>query len=375
MTYISRDKKSRKWRTLFFLSLLLNIALIAILYFENKLKEPQFEEMVTAPSVPEQEVVEHTTPEQVPVQEKKPLKISDIIAVNITLEDNFYTAFSQNEDVRRYSETYTIPNLAKLLSAHVARVLMWDLALHKDVRKGDRISFLFRIISTEEAARRDDLPDLVEVIAVNYYSNKFSKTIEIYQFKPDTEKYNKYYYADGRMIERILNPSPIGDYIQVTALLHDSGRRHDGIDYKAPVGTPVYATTDGIVLRTNWKTKYNGYCIEIKAKGKENTYKYLHLSDVLVRKGDSVSVGDHIANSGNTGRSTAPHLHYQVQKGARGKVLDPVEYHETHVSELEGENLQSFTEQIFDYQKLLQPDGNDALSKQETASSELVSKP
>ena len=161
------------------------------------------------------------------------------------------------------------------------------------------------------------------------------------------------------MIEKKLKPPPIENYIQVTSLLHDRQRKHEGVDFKAPTGTPAYATTDGIVLRTNWKTRYNGYCIEIREKGGNNTFKYLHLSDVLVKKGDLVTAGDHIANSGNTGKSTAPHLHYQIQNEARGKVIDPLDYHETFYSVLEEDELKRFSEQIVEFQKLLQFDRND----------------
>ncbi len=360
MTYSSSNKPVRKWKILFSLSIFLNMILIVALLVGKKTEDATEDHAKETPPEQKQELVTNTTVEQTPVEKKEPLKTSDIAAIKITLKDNFYSAFSQNEDIRKYSEIFATPNLAKLLSAHIGRILAWDLNLRKDIRKGDRISFLFRVIPTEELETRDDMPDLIEIVAVNYFSKKFSKNIEVYRYKSETEKYSKYYYADGRMIEEKLKNPPIKDYIQVTSLLNERSPRHEGVDFKAFTGTPVYASTDGVILRTNWKTRYNGYCIEVKVEGKNNTLKYLHLSDVLVKKGDSVKAGDHIANSGNTGKSTAPHLHYQINSGANGKSVDPLKFHETYYTTLEGSELDSFNEQIVEFQKLLELNENDA---------------
>ncbi|MCG3883678.1 peptidoglycan DD-metalloendopeptidase family protein [Photobacterium leiognathi] len=83
---------------------------------------------------------------------------------------------------------------------------------------------------------------------------------------------------------------------------------HNGTDFAAPVGTPVFAGTSGTVIISKHK-RLNGNYIVIK-NGKYLT-KYLHLSERKVKKGDRVQVGDEIGAVGNTGRSTGPHLHYE----------------------------------------------------------------
>ncbi|WP_235869188.1 peptidoglycan DD-metalloendopeptidase family protein [Veronia nyctiphanis] len=81
------------------------------------------------------------------------------------------------------------------------------------------------------------------------------------------------------------------------------------------MGTPVLATGDGVVVKAT-KHSLAGYFVVIK-HGREYTTRYLHLSRILVKKGQRVKMGQKIALSGNTGRSTGPHLHYELHKFGR----------------------------------------------------------
>lgn len=86
---------------------------------------------------------------------------------------------------------------------------------------------------------------------------------------------------------------------------------HTGLDMAVPVGTPVVAADDGIVKKTGWMGGY-GYAIIIQHyDGKETLYG--HLSEILLEENESVKMGQIIAFSGNTGRSTGPHLHFEVR--------------------------------------------------------------
>ena len=92
-------------------------------------------------------------------------------------------------------------------------------------------------------------------------------------------------------------------------------RNHNGIDLSVPVGTPIYAAADGrVVIRKN---NPNGYGYYLSIQHDRNYYTvYGHLSQWLVQNGDTVRAGQQIAKSGNTGRSTGPHLHFEVLKNA-----------------------------------------------------------
>lgn len=99
-------------------------------------------------------------------------------------------------------------------------------------------------------------------------------------------------------------------------------RFHEGLDIAAPVGTPVIAPADGIVKRVGYDRGY-GRFIEID-HGYGISTLYAHLSETLVHLGQKVKRGEIIGRVGNTGRSTAPHLHYEVR--LFGKAKNPRRY-------------------------------------------------
>ena len=99
-------------------------------------------------------------------------------------------------------------------------------------------------------------------------------------------------------------------------------KRHKGIDLAAPTGTPVYATADGAISRAERSRSY-GLVIYID-HGAELETRYAHLSKLLVADGQDVQKGDLIGYVGSTGRSTGPHLHYEVR--VEGVAVNPIPY-------------------------------------------------
>jgi murein DD-endopeptidase MepM/ murein hydrolase activator NlpD len=104
--------------------------------------------------------------------------------------------------------------------------------------------------------------------------------------------------------------------------LQKSASFHTGVDIRGYYGTPVYATADGFVTMAKYYGSY-GNAIQIKHSGKFQTL-YGHLMRIDVEVGDSVKKGDIIGLVGSTGRSTGPHLHYEVQ--LYGEPVDPKDY-------------------------------------------------
>ncbi|MFL0355031.1 M23 family metallopeptidase [Erythrobacter sp. GH1-10] len=98
--------------------------------------------------------------------------------------------------------------------------------------------------------------------------------------------------------------------------------RHKGVDLAAPTGTPVYATADGIVGRADWFSSYGLY-ISID-HGADLETRYAHMSKLAVTAGETVRKGDIIGYVGSTGRSTGPHLHYEVR--VDGVAVNPIPY-------------------------------------------------
>lgn len=99
-------------------------------------------------------------------------------------------------------------------------------------------------------------------------------------------------------------------------------RKHKGIDLAAPTGTPIYATADGIVDRAEWFSSY-GLFVGIEHGANLET-RYAHMSRLAVAEGQWVKKGDIIGYVGSTGRSTGPHLHYEVR--IEGVAVNPIPY-------------------------------------------------
>ncbi|SLN17589.1 M23 family metallopeptidase [Roseisalinus antarcticus] len=100
------------------------------------------------------------------------------------------------------------------------------------------------------------------------------------------------------------------------------GRMHNGTDFAAPVGTPIYSTADGVVTHAGWSSGY-GRLIKIQHEFGIET-RYAHLNRIRVNVGERVSRGERIGDMGNSGRSTGPHLHYEVRIG--GRPVNPMIY-------------------------------------------------
>lgn len=111
---------------------------------------------------------------------------------------------------------------------------------------------------------------------------------------------------------------------------------HSGIDFAASIGTPIYATADGKVDRVDVKFSGYGKMVEID-HGFGYRTRYAHMHDFAVRNGQNVKRGDLIGYVGNTGMSTAPHLHYEVL--INGSQVDPVHYFYNDLTAVEYEKI------------------------------------
>lgn len=109
-------------------------------------------------------------------------------------------------------------------------------------------------------------------------------------------------------------------------------KMHEGMDFTAPTGTPIYATGDGVIKRAdNTASGYGNHIVIQHGYGYETLYG--HLSKYNCRAGQRVKRGDIIGYVGSTGRSEAPHLHYEVHK--KGKVVNPINFYYGNISAAE----------------------------------------
>lgn len=238
---------------------------------------------------------------------KKPQAESKLRYVAVRLEGALEQALAAE-----LGETVGVP-----LSQVTMRALVWWVDVRKDLRRGDRLEIIFEPRETEEPV----------VHAVWLQSEKLGRIVSAVRYKAEGESFARWYLENGEELELRMVDSPIEGYEQVTSLLND-GRGHKGVDFKAPVGTPIKAPFDGVVVKKNWGGR-NGNCLWLQDPRTGKEAKLLHLDRIAkgIGAGTRVKRGQQIATSGNTGRSTAPHLHYQLEKN--GRVIDPFRTHGT----------------------------------------------
>lgn len=211
-------------------------------------------------------------------------------------------------------------NIPKKTFQEMVLILGFVIDFQRDIRKGDK----FEVFYEQEI-------DLINNQTIVTKPISFL-SIEIFEKKISYFKYvNKegiigYYDELGNSSKKTLMKTPLNG----ARLSSSYGNRkhpilgynkfHRGIDFAAPTGTPVFAAGDGIVETAKWNGSYGKY-IKIRHN---STFKtaYAHLSKILVRKNKQVFQGQVIGHVGNTGRSTGPHLHYEILVG--GKQVNPL---------------------------------------------------
>ena len=127
------------------------------------------------------------------------------------------------------------------------------------------------------------------------------------------------YIPSGRPVEKLLLTSNYGTRSDP---FNGRARMHKGIDIPGPVGTPIYATADGIVSRSGWASGY-GNLVQISHGGGMET-RYGHMSKLVVAANSYVKRGQVIGLMGSTGRSTGSHLHYEVR--VDGAAINPIPF-------------------------------------------------
>jgi murein DD-endopeptidase MepM/ murein hydrolase activator NlpD len=204
------------------------------------------------------------------------------------------------------------------LAYRVAEALRWDLDFSRDLRRGDRFEALYE---TTQLDGQDH--GVGRLVAVTYDAGE--RRHEAYRFGDD----DVFYDGGGRPLRQMFLRSPL-PFTHVTSLfsqhrLHPvlgEVRPHNGVDYAAPVGTPVEATAGGVVVFTGWDGG-GGNVVKVQ-HGTDYVTAYLHLSRFApgIHPGRPVRQGEVIAYTGATGLVTGPHLDYRVQY--RGSWVNPL---------------------------------------------------
>ncbi|MDO5571819.1 MAG: M23 family metallopeptidase [Bacteroidales bacterium] len=205
--------------------------------------------------------------------------------------------------------------------------------LYRVILQSDPISSKTRKAAFENVKRYEDLltlpdADLVvsttqkmDLLARQLYiqSNSFEEIIDL--GKTHEEKLRKL-PAIQPVANKDLKRTASGYGWRVDPI-YKTRKFHEGMDFSAAIGTPVFATGEGVVIATGWQQGY-GNTVEIDHGFGYKTV-YAHLNKIKTKKGAKVNRGDEIGEVGNTGKSTGPHLHYEVR--LKGKPMNPMNYY------------------------------------------------
>ncbi len=228
----------------------------------------------------------------------------------------------------------------KALAAQVARLLAWRGDVVRNVHRGDELRLAWRPAAVPE------------LLALHYRGAEITVTAYLYT---GDEGIGRFYDDGGTLVEPVLAHSPVPAYVQITEVVQNGSgkRRHSGLDLKAALGAAVLLPFAGRVTRTNWSMRQNGNCVEVRYHRGEIA-RFLHLDeiDAGVAPGVQLAQGVRIGAVGSTGRSIAPHLHYELRSVA-GDVLDPLAVHGRGEGKLSAAHQSAFAALSATYASLL----------------------
>ena len=211
------------------------------------------------------------------------------------------------------SETLGNNSVEAALANRITKVFSWSIDFFK-LKKGDRYGLIFT-----ERFINGKTYDGVENLEAAFFEYK-GKIIYAFPFEKDTLSGKIEYYDDeGKTLKNFFLKSPI-KFSRITSRftmnrfhpVQHTWKAHKGTDYAAPTGTPISTTASGVVEATGY-TAGNGNFVKVKHNGTYST-QYLHMSRILVRRGQRVTQGQKIGLVGSTGLASGPHVCYRFWK-------------------------------------------------------------
>ncbi|HEX7689226.1 MAG TPA: M23 family metallopeptidase [Burkholderiaceae bacterium] len=208
------------------------------------------------------------------------------------------------------------------VATQMADMFSTDVDFRRELRKGDTFSVVYEALTADG----EPVPwnqGAGRVLAAEFVNNGHAFSSVWFQ---DASGKGAYFDMDGRSKHRAFLASPLA-FTRITSgfsmrfhPILKQWKRHEGVDYGAPIGTPVHVVGDGVVAFAGVQ---NGYGNVIQVQHSDNRMTvYAHLSKIDVVRGQHVSQGDHIGDVGMTGWATGPHLHFEFR--VAGVVKDPL---------------------------------------------------
>ena len=248
------------------------------------------------------------------------------------------------------SETLENQNVNGALANKISTVYAWSIDFFK-LQKGDKFAITFT-----ERYINDTIYDGVEQLEAAFFEYK-GKIIYAFPFaQSEHSRKMDYYDEEGKALKNFFLKAPL-KFVNITSRyaktrFHPVQRiwkAHKGTDYAAPKGAPIMTTASGVVEQTGF-TAGNGNFVKVK-HNKTYSTQYLHMSKILVRRGQRVSQGDVIGKVGSTGLATGPHVCYRFWKN--GVQVDALRLKLPNSEPMNKKNLPRFIAQTAPLKKQL----------------------
>lgn len=211
------------------------------------------------------------------------------------------------------SETLQNLKVDPALAPKIAKIYAWSIDFFK-LQKGDKFAMTFT-----ERFINDTVYDGVDSLKASYFEYK-GKKIYAFPFSPDgSSNKQQYFDEEGKTLKNFFLKAPL-KFVNITSRYTKSRfhpvqkiwKAHNGTDYAAPTGTPIMTTAAGVVEQAGFTTG-NGNFVKVKHDRTYST-QYLHMSKILVKRGQRVTQGQIIGKVGSTGLATGPHVCYRFWK-------------------------------------------------------------
>jgi murein DD-endopeptidase MepM/ murein hydrolase activator NlpD len=237
------------------------------------------------------------------------------------------------------SDASSIEERVRLVDVLADRIFAWQIDFSRDLRSGDEFRVLY-----ERLVRPDGSARSVRVLSAQFNINQ--RDYDAYAFAPGAAG-EDYFDRDGESLRRAFLRAPL-QYRRISSAFSRSrfhpvlrvNRAHNGIDYAAASGTPIYAVGDGVIKRAGNGGSYGNVVDISHNRGYMTRYAHMRGFARGIRAGVRVKQGDLIGYVGATGQATGPHLHYEFHSG--GSPIDP-----NSISDTTGDPVpQSYTAQF-----------------------------
>jgi len=208
------------------------------------------------------------------------------------------------------SETLKNLKVDPALAPRIAKIYAWSIDFFK-LKKGDKFALKFT-----ERYINDTIYDGVDSLKAAFFEYK-GKKVYAFPFAPDANtKKQQYFDEEGKTLKNFFLKAPL-KFVNITSRFAKNRfhpvqliwKAHKGTDYAAPTGTPIMTTAAGVVEQAGFTTG-NGNFVKVK-HDKTYSTQYLHMSKILVRRGQTVTQGQVIGKVGSTGLATGPHVCYR----------------------------------------------------------------